>query len=63
MKKTDNYAATKVIAKACSWADKRKAVQVAPPDEKARAAGRYEKSGEELADAVEKYRGTEQAEG
>ena len=52
----DSKAATKVIAKACTWADRRKAVQVAQPDQKAREAGRYEKSGEELAEAVEHYR-------
>lgn len=56
METTDNYAATKVIAKACTWVDRRKAVQVAPPNEKARAAGRYEKSGEELAEAVNDFR-------
>lgn len=54
------FAATKVIAKACTWADRRKAVQVAPPEQKARAAGRYEQSGEELAAAVEKYRQVEE---
>lgn len=58
---TNEYAATKVLAKACNWADQRKAVQVAPPSEKARAAGRYKESGKELAEAVEKYRATEQA--
>lgn len=52
----DSFAATKVIAKACNWADRRKAVQIAPPSEKAREAGRYEDSGDELAAAVEKYR-------
>jgi hypothetical protein len=52
----DSRAATKVIAKACSWADRRKAVQVAPPDQVAREAGRYEVSGKELAEAVEHYR-------
>lgn len=52
----DSTAATKVIAKACSWADRRRAVQVAPPSQKAREAGRYEVSGEELAEAVEHYR-------
>lgn len=52
----ENTAATKVIAKACHWYDRRKAAQKAPPDQKAREAGRYEKSGQELAEAVEKYR-------
>lgn len=52
----DSKAATKVIAKACTWADRRKAVQVAPPSEKAREAGRFEVSGNELAEAVEHYR-------
>lgn len=52
----ENYAATKVIAKACTWYDRRKAVAHAPASEKARAAGRYEQSGNELAEAVEQYR-------
>jgi hypothetical protein len=52
----DSKAATKVIAKACTWADRRKAVQVAPAGQKAREAGRYETSGKELAEAVEHYR-------
>jgi hypothetical protein len=52
----DSTAATKVIAKACTWADRRKAVQVAPPSQKAREAGRYEVSGNELAEAVAHYR-------
>lgn len=56
MTTTTEFAATKVIAKACKWADSRKAVQVAPPEQKAREAGRYEQSGNELAEAVEKYR-------
>jgi hypothetical protein len=55
----ENYEATKVIAKACNWADRRKAVQIAPPSEKARAAGQYKESGHELAEAVEKFRKTE----
>lgn len=53
----DSTAATRVIAKACAWADRRKAVQVAPEGrEKAREAGRYEVSGKELAVAVEHFR-------
>lgn len=52
----DSTAATRVIAKACTWADRRKAVQIAPPGQKAREAGRYEVSGKELAEAVEHYR-------
>jgi hypothetical protein len=53
----NSTAATKVIAKACAWADRRKAVQLAPEGrEKAREAGRYEVSGKELAVAVEHYR-------
>ena len=52
----ESKAATKVIAKACTWADRRKAVQVAPPGQKAREAGRYEASGRELEQAVEHYR-------
>jgi hypothetical protein len=58
----DSTAATKVIAKACAWADRRKAVQVAPEGrQKAREAGRYEVSGKELAVAVEHYRKAEKA--
>lgn len=52
----ESKAATKVIAKACTWADRRKAVQVAQPEERRRAAGRLEISGNELAEAVEHYR-------
>lgn len=59
---TESYAATKVIAKACKWADRRRAVQVAPKSQKAREAGRYEESGDELAEAVEKYRKIEEGE-
>jgi hypothetical protein len=56
---TDNYAVTKVLAKACNWYDRRKAVSIAPPSQKAREAGRYEESGNELAEAVEMYRKVE----
>lgn len=60
----NSTAATKVIAKACIWADRRKAVQVTPAKEQRRAQGRLEVSGEELAEAVEKYReGADKAEG
>jgi hypothetical protein len=52
----NSKAATKVIAKACSWADRRKAVKDAPPGQVAREAGRYDVSGKELAEAVEHYR-------
>ncbi|TWI69035.1 hypothetical protein IP91_00100 [Pseudoduganella lurida] len=52
----DHPAATKVIAKACTWVDRRKAAQCAPVEEKARAAGKLKVSGNELAEAVEKYR-------
>jgi hypothetical protein len=62
MTTTTDYAATKVIAKACTWYDRRRAVQVAPPSEKAREAGRYEQSGNELAAAVEQYRQGEKTE-
>jgi hypothetical protein len=53
--------ATKVIAKACTWADRRKAVQVAPAKEQRRAQGRFDVSSNELAEAVEHYRKAEQA--
>lgn len=52
----DHPTATKVLAKACTWADRRKAAQVAPPAQKPREVGRYEKSMDELSEAVEKYR-------
>lgn len=52
----ETQAMTKVVAKACTWVDRRYAVQAAPQHQKAREAGRYEKSGKELAEAVEKYR-------
>jgi len=52
----DSKAATKVIVKACNWADRRKAVQVAPAEQQRRAQGRLEVSNLELAEAVEKYR-------
>ena len=52
----DDVAATKVIAKACNWADQRRAVQDAPPAEKRTAEGRYKVSRIELAEAVEHYR-------
>lgn len=53
---TETFAATKVLAKADKWADRRQAVAAAPPQRKAREAGRYEESGDELAAAVEEYR-------
>lgn len=56
MSETQEKAASKVVAKACSWYDRRQNVQIAPKSQKAREAGRYEKSGDELAEAVEKYR-------
>lgn len=52
----ENTAATKVIAKACKWVDRRRAVLVAPQDQKARESGRYEQSGKELVEAVDNYR-------
>jgi hypothetical protein len=53
----ENYAETKVIAKACAVVDKRVAAAEAPSGRpKARAIGRYEKSIDELAEAVEIYR-------
>jgi hypothetical protein len=56
----DSKAATKVIAKACNWVDRRKAAQAALPEEKARAVGHLKQSGNELAEAVAKYRQAEQ---
>lgn len=56
---TETFAATKVLAKAGKWADRRNAVATAPPERKAREAGKYEKSGDELAAAVEEYRRAE----
>ena len=52
----ENRAATKVIAKACDWVDQRRNAQAAPADQKAREVGRLRQSGNELAEAVEKYR-------
>lgn len=52
----ETSAMTKVVAKACKWADRRRAVQAAPKDQKAREVGRLNQSGDELAEAVEKYR-------
>lgn len=52
----ENKAATKVIAKACNWADRRKSMQTAPADQVARESGRYRVSINELAEAVEHYR-------
>jgi len=52
----ENQAASKLIVKACSWADQRRAVQSARMDQKPREIGRLNKSGDELAEAVEKYR-------
>jgi hypothetical protein len=53
--------ATKVIAKACTVVDRRKAVQIAPANEQRRAKGRFEVSCNELAEAVEHYRKAEKA--
>ena len=58
----DSTEATKVIAKACKWADRRQAVQDAGPAEKRTAVGRYKVSRIELAEAVEHYRKAEQKE-
>lgn len=55
----DSFEVTKVIAKACNWADRRRAVQDAPPAEKRTAEGRYKVSRIELAEAVEHYRKAE----
>jgi len=52
----ENHAATKVIAKACSWVDQRRNAQAAPQDRKAREVSLLRESGNELAEAVEKYR-------
>jgi hypothetical protein len=52
----ENQAASKLIVKACSWVDQRRVVQAAPQDQKARQVGRLNKSGDELAEAVEKFR-------
>lgn len=52
----ESKAATKVIAKACTWVDRRKEVQVAPARDQRRAQGRFEVSSNELAEAVEHYR-------
>ena len=56
MTRTTEFAATEVLVKADKWLDRRQAVSSALPHQVAREAGRYEKSGEELAQAVVKYR-------
>lgn len=58
----NDKAGTKVIAKACTWVDRRKDVQCAPQDQKARAVGKLNVAGNELAEAVEKYRRAGEAE-
>lgn len=57
----ESKAATKVIAKACTWADRRKSMQSATQDQIARETGRYRVSINELAEAVEHYRKAEKA--
>jgi hypothetical protein len=52
----NDAAATKVIAKACTWADRRRDYQDAQPNQKRTAEGRYKVSRIELAEAVEHYR-------
>lgn len=52
----DHPKAGKVLAKADAWVDRRRAVQCAPKDEKARAVGRLTVAGDELAEAVEECR-------
>lgn len=52
----ETTAMSKVVAKACTWVDRRRAVLIAPQDQKARESGRFEQSGKELVEAVEKYR-------
>jgi len=51
-----NHAETKLLVKACSVADRRRAVQIATDGQKKREAGRFAKSLDELSEAVEKYR-------
>lgn len=58
----NDKAASKVIAKARTWVDRRKAVQCAPEDQKARMVGKLKQAGNELAEAVEKCRKTGEAE-
>jgi hypothetical protein len=50
------HAATEVLVMADKWVDDRQCVKAAQPQEKARAAGRYEESGRMLEKAVLKYR-------
>lgn len=52
----ESKAARRVIAKACTWADRRKSMKIAPADQIAREAGRYKVSINELEEAVEHYR-------
>lgn len=55
----ESKAATKVIAKACTWAERRRTAQVAPAKEQRRVQGRLQVSENELAEAVEKMRAAE----
>lgn len=48
----------KVIAKACKWADSRKAKAAAPPDQKSAAQTKHRQNEHELAEAVEKFQKT-----
>lgn len=50
-----SVAASKVIVQACAWVESRRAAQSAHPEHKARAVGRLKASGDQLAEAVEKY--------
>ena len=52
----DSFEVTKVIAKACNWADRRRDVQDAQPADRRLAEGRYKVSRIELSEAVEHYR-------
>lgn len=46
----------KVVAKACKWADSRQARAVATGEHKPRAQFKHKQDGNELAEAVEKFR-------
>ncbi|MFZ3286590.1 MAG: hypothetical protein WA191_07040 [Telluria sp.] len=49
----------KVVAKACKWLDSRQAKAAAPDEQRRRAQFKHLRDGNELAEAVEKFRKAE----
>lgn len=56
MENKKQAALDKLVAKACNWAESRKAKAAAPPDQKSAAQTKHRQSEHELAEAVEHYR-------